>query len=104
MTTLRDRPEHGPGGEDQPLGYQGAHCPHCGSLMEPGVDYHSKPHPPGTEELVVCLSGSLEVGPEGHEVELGEGDAARFQADRPHSYHSAGGCVALCLMSHPPAG
>jgi transcriptional regulator with XRE-family HTH domain len=73
-------------------------------LMEPGVDYHSKPHPPGTEELVVCLSGSLEVGPEGHEVELCERDAARFLADRPHRYHSAGGCVALCLMSHPPAG
>jgi XRE family transcriptional regulator, regulator of sulfur utilization len=73
-------------------------------LMEPGVDYHSKPHPPGTEELVVCLSGALEVGPEGHEVELAERDAARFPADLPHRYHSVGGCVALCLMSYPPAG
>lgn len=73
-------------------------------LMEAGVDYHSKPHPPGTEELVVCLSGSLEVGPEGHEVSLGERDAARFPADLPHRYHSEDGCVALCLMSYPPAG
>jgi transcriptional regulator with XRE-family HTH domain len=73
-------------------------------LMEPGVDYHSKPHPPGTEELVVCVSGALQVGPEGQEVELAERDAARFPADLAHRYHSAGGCVALCLMSYPPAG
>jgi transcriptional regulator with XRE-family HTH domain len=73
-------------------------------LLEPGVDYHSKAHPPGTEELVVCVSGSLEVGPEGHEVALGERDAARFPADLPHRYHSEDGCVALCLMSYPPAG
>jgi transcriptional regulator with XRE-family HTH domain len=72
-------------------------------LMEPGVDYHSKAHPPGTEELVTCVSGALEVGPEGHEVALGERDAVRFPADLPHRYHSAGGCVALCLMSYPPA-
>lgn len=73
-------------------------------LMEPGVDYHSQPHPPGTEELVICMSGSLEVGPEGHEVELGERDAARFPADLPHRYHSTDGCVAVCLMSYLPAG
>ncbi len=73
-------------------------------LMEPGVDYHSKPHPPGTEELVICVSGALEVGPEGHEVELAERDAARFPADLPHRYHSSGGCVAVCLMSYAPTG
>jgi XRE family transcriptional regulator, regulator of sulfur utilization len=71
--------------------------------MEPGVDYHSKPHPPGTEELVICLTGSLEVGPEGNEVVLHERDAARFPADLPHRYHSGDGCTALCLMSYPPA-
>jgi mannose-6-phosphate isomerase-like protein (cupin superfamily) len=73
-------------------------------LMEAGVDYHSEPHPPGTEELVVCLSGSLQVGPEGAEVELSERDAAHFPADLAHRYRSEGGCVALCLMSYPPAG
>lgn len=72
-------------------------------LIDSGVDYHSKAHPPGTEELVVCLSGALEVGPEGREVELGERDAAHFAADRPHRYHSPGGCVALCLMSYRPS-
>jgi transcriptional regulator with XRE-family HTH domain len=73
-------------------------------LMEPDVDYHSQPHPPGTEELVICITGSLEVGPEGHEVSLGERDAARFSADLPHRYHSVDGCLAICLMSYPPAG
>jgi transcriptional regulator with XRE-family HTH domain len=73
-------------------------------LMEPGADYHSKPHPPGTEELIVCIKGSLEVGPEGDEVTLGERDAARFPADLSHHYRSEGGCLALCLMSYPAAG
>jgi transcriptional regulator with XRE-family HTH domain len=73
-------------------------------IIEPGVDYHSNPHRPGTEELVVCLSGSLDVGPEGHEVALRDRDAAQFPADVPHRYRSEGGCTALCLMSYPPAG
>lgn len=73
-------------------------------LLEPGADYHSKPHPPGTEELIVCVAGSLMTGPEGHEVQLHERDAARFRADLAHRYHSEEGCVALCLMSYPPAG
>jgi transcriptional regulator with XRE-family HTH domain len=73
-------------------------------LMEAGADYRSTPHPPGTEELIVCLSGSLTVGPEGHEVELHERDAAHFSADLPHRYRSEDGCTVLCLMSYPPAG
>jgi quercetin dioxygenase-like cupin family protein len=72
--------------------------------MEAGVDYHSTPHPPGTEEVVVCLSGSVEVGPEGHAVTLHERDAAHFPADVPHRYRSEDGCTALGLMSYPPAG
>jgi XRE family transcriptional regulator, regulator of sulfur utilization len=73
-------------------------------LLEPGADYHSKPHPPGTEELVVCISGGLSVGPEGDEVSLGERDAAHFAADLPHRYRSEDGCVAMLVMSYPAAG
>jgi transcriptional regulator with XRE-family HTH domain len=73
-------------------------------LLEPGVDYHSKPHSPGTEEIVVCVSGRLSVGPEGDEVSLGERDAAHFPADLPHRYRSEDGCVALLVMSYPAAG
>jgi len=73
-------------------------------LLEPAADYHSKPHPPGTEELVVCISGALSVGPEGDEVSLGERDAAHFAADLPHRYRSEQGCVAMLVMSYPAAG
>ena len=73
-------------------------------LLEPGADYHSKPHPPGTEELVICISGGLSVGPEGDEVALGERDAAHFAADLPHRYRSENGCVAMLVMSYPAAG
>jgi XRE family transcriptional regulator, regulator of sulfur utilization len=73
-------------------------------LLEAGVDYHSKPHPPGTEELVVCISGGLSVGPESDEVVLGERDAAHFAADLPHRYRSEHGCVAMLVMSYPAAG
>ena len=74
------------------------------TLLEPGVDYHSSPHAPGTEELIVCMSGSLVVGPEGHEVMLSARDAAHFAADLPHHYHSAEGCTVLCIMSYPASG
>jgi transcriptional regulator with XRE-family HTH domain len=67
-----------------------------------GTEYRSR-HMPGTEELVMCLEGSLEVGPEGQEAELGKGDALWFPADLPHRYFSREGAKALSLMSYPPA-
>jgi transcriptional regulator with XRE-family HTH domain len=72
--------------------------------LEPGVDYHSKPHPPGPEDLIVCLTGTLTTGPESHEVTLHPRDSAHFRADIPHRYHSETGCLALCLISYPPTG
>lgn len=69
--------------------------------FEPGRRYPSRAHAPGTEELVICLRGTLIVGPEGHEERLGEGDALRFAADIPHSYRSDDTCLALCCFSYP---
>jgi transcriptional regulator with XRE-family HTH domain len=69
--------------------------------LEPGMAYASAPHAPGTEELVICLSGSMTVGPDGFEVELGERDALHFAADVPHGYRSEDGCLALCSISYP---
>jgi XRE family transcriptional regulator, regulator of sulfur utilization len=69
--------------------------------LEPGVRYASPAHAPGTEELVICLQGSLVLGPEGHEEQLGEGDALHFAADVPHSYRSPDGGMALCSFSYP---
>lgn len=69
--------------------------------LDAGRSYPSSAHQPGTEELVICLSGTLVVGPEGQEERLGEGDALHFVADVPHSYSSDDGCVALCSFSYP---
>lgn len=73
-------------------------------LIEAGVEYRATPHPSGTEEIVVCLSGSLEVGPEGKTVVLEPRDAVHFPADQRHCYRSDTGCVALCLMTLRGAG
>jgi transcriptional regulator with XRE-family HTH domain len=69
--------------------------------LEPGGHYPSRAHAPGTEELVICLHGTLTAGPDGHEEHLGEGDALLFAADIAHSYRSDDGCVALCAFSYP---
>ncbi|HYI35394.1 MAG TPA: XRE family transcriptional regulator [Thermoleophilaceae bacterium] len=51
-----------------------------------GTDHEGSPHLPGTEELVLCVSGRMRVGPEGEQQELGPGDAVVFAADVPHRY------------------
>jgi transcriptional regulator with XRE-family HTH domain len=69
--------------------------------LEAGRVYRSAAHAPGTEELVICLKGTVTLGPDGHEETLTEGDALHFAADVPHSYRSDDGCVALCSFSYP---
>jgi transcriptional regulator with XRE-family HTH domain len=69
--------------------------------LAPGRRYTSRPHVAGTEELVICVKGRLTVGPEGHEHDVGEGDALLFAGDLPHVYDSADGCLALCCFSYP---
>jgi len=51
-----------------------------------GTDHEGSPHLPGTEELVLCVSGRMRVGPAGEEEELGPGDAVVFAADVRHRY------------------
>ena len=71
--------------------------------LVPGAQYTSDSHMPGTEELVICLQGTLEVGPAANRESLHDGDALWFPADIPHGYSSRDGCRALCVMSYPPA-
>lgn len=54
--------------------------------FDKGVEQRSGGHLPGTEELVICLSGVLLVGTLGDEVALSAGDALWFAADQPHRY------------------
>ncbi len=73
------------------------------ATLDDGIEYRSKPHVIGTEELVFCHSGILEVGPEGREERLASGDALWFPADLPHVYRALKRCDVLVLMSYPPA-
>ena len=63
--------------------------------------YVSAAHAVETEEFLLCLEGSLEVGPLGQEVHLEPGDAIWFVADQPHGYHTPEGARALALMLYP---
>ncbi len=60
-----------------------------------GTEHEGSPHLPGTEELVLCVSGRMRVGPEGEEQDLGPGDALVFAADVPHIYSAAEASRAL---------
>lgn len=56
-----------------------------------GATHHAQSHAGGVIEQAYVLRGTVELGPEGHEVVLGPDDHARFPADRPHSYRSLDG-------------
>lgn len=69
-----------------------------------GTDQRSAGHLPGTEELLICLSGRLRVGPVGEEVELATGDAACFAADGEHHYAGLRAARALNWIVTPAGG
>ena len=71
-------------------------------VLPPDVTYRSVAHPPGTEEVIFCLSGDLRLGPVGQIVPLQPGDTVWFLADLPHLYESIVGARALLLMKYPP--
>lgn len=51
-------------------------------------------HAPGTQEIVVVLSGLLKMRVDDEILELGVGDSVAFRADRPHVYENPGGAEA----------
>jgi XRE family transcriptional regulator, regulator of sulfur utilization len=50
----------------------------------------SDPHAPGTREIVVVLSGALNVRVSNEVYSLGPGDSVSFRADEPHAYENPG--------------
>lgn len=68
-----------------------------------GADHRSSPHQVGTEELVLCVSGSVEVGPAGAEERLRPGDCLWFPVDCQHRYASVRGARGLNVISYPTA-
>ena len=71
----------------------------------PGYVRSSEAHAAGVTEHVIVLSGAMEVLADGVWHELGEGDAVRFAADRPHGYRNLNEAPAVCHnLIHYPAG
>jgi quercetin dioxygenase-like cupin family protein len=64
--------------------------------LPPDSVQQAEPHPPGAQEVIVCLRGSATVGPVHEGVALRVGDSAWFVADGAHRY-SAGGRGARLL-------
>jgi transcriptional regulator with XRE-family HTH domain len=56
-----------------------------------GLDRVSEPHLPGTEELVLAVSGVIVTGPQDDPQRLEPGDAVVFQADTAHVYRAPDG-------------
>src|SRR3982750_1533382 len=53
--------------------------------------HQSEAHAPGTQELIVVLSGSLRMHVGSEQYDLGPGDSLAFPADRLHGYENPGG-------------
>jgi XRE family transcriptional regulator, regulator of sulfur utilization len=54
------------------------------------ASHASDPHAPGTREILVVLSGALNLRVSGQTQELGPGDSVSFRADEPHAYENPG--------------
>lgn len=52
--------------------------------------YVGKPHPPGSEEYLHILEGSLTLEVAGEHIPLSKGDSAHFKGNIGHSYHNNG--------------
>jgi transcriptional regulator with XRE-family HTH domain len=56
--------------------------------------HRSEPHAPGTQEMLVVLSGGLRMHVDDEIYDLGAGDSIAFAADRPHAYENPAGSEA----------
>lgn len=73
-------------------------------FLPAAAEHLGAPHGTGVVERVFVHSGTIEVGPAGDPLTLGPGDYARYGADRPHVYRSAGAdCHGILLVGYPPA-
>lgn len=67
--------------------------------MEPGEEYSSEAHLPGTRELLHVRSGTLTLTVAEESHTLRAGDAVSFAADVQHSYSAAGARTARFTMT-----
>lgn len=58
----------------------------------------SASHGPGAREHVFVRSGTIRLGPVGHEVQLSVGDYATYAADRTHRWHAVDGEASVWIV------
>jgi len=58
----------------------------------------AEPHGLGTQEFITVFRGEITVKVGDEEFTVEEGNAIRFKADRPHSYHNSGHDIAKASM------
>jgi transcriptional regulator with XRE-family HTH domain len=73
-------------------------------VLEKGDEQRSDAHLPGTEEVLICITGRVRIGPLGDDVELRAGDAVWFAADRPHRYAAVTDTRLIGWMLYGSAG
>ncbi|QUO37269.1 helix-turn-helix transcriptional regulator [Dysosmobacter sp. Marseille-Q4140] len=73
-----------------------------GIELAPLSSYSSSGHPSGTEEYILLTSGCLEIEIGGITYRLEEGDAFRFDGEKPHIYRNpeAGLTKAVSLIQY----
>jgi hypothetical protein len=73
-------------------------------FLPAGTEHLGTSHGTGVVERVFVYTGTIEVGPACDPLTLRPGDYARYGADRPHVYRSAGpDCHGILLVGYPPA-
>jgi transcriptional regulator with XRE-family HTH domain len=73
-------------------------------VLKKGDEQRSDAHLPGTEEVLICITGRVGIGPLGDDVELRAGDAVWFAADRPHRYAAVTDTRLIGWMLYGSAG
>lgn len=58
--------------------------------IDPAGGLRAEPHPPGTQEIVTVVAGTLELSVDDRKEVLPEGTAVRFFADVAHAYYNPG--------------
>ena len=65
--------------------------------LAPGCFMKAEPHPPGSEESITVVQGSLRLDVGGRTEDIGDGDSVRFKADTVHEYSNV--TQGLCRLS-----
>ncbi len=66
---------------------------------EPGEARRSAPHPPGTTEHVILMTGSVRTGPAEAPVQLYPGDYLAYAGDAPHVFEAVAPGTSAVLIS-----